>query len=153
MKRYFLVREDILPDALVKTIEAKKLLEGGKVKTINEAAQKVGMSRSAFYKYKDGIFTLDRLDKEQIVTVSMDLQHRAGMLSQVLSLIAEFAGNVLTINQSIPLQGKANVVISMDTSRMGERLPQFIESLLRLEGVSQARIVGQGQTNDSMNGK
>lgn len=125
MKRFFLVREDILPESLLKTIEAKRLLEGGKVQTIHEAVEKVGLSRSAFYKYKDGIFSLDRFDQEQIVTISMDLEHRSGILSQVLALIAEYSGNVLTINQSIPLQGKANVVISMDTSRMGERLSFF----------------------------
>lgn len=152
MKRYFLVREDILPDALLKTMEAKRLLEGGKAQTINEAVEKVGLSRSAFYKYKEGIFALDQLDQEQIVTVSMDLQHKSGMLSQVLALIAEYSGNVLTINQSIPLQGKANAVISMDTSRMGERLSAFVESLQQLEGVSHARIVGQGQTNGQQPG-
>lgn len=152
MKRFFLVREDILPESLLKTIEAKRLLEGGKVQTIHEAVEKVGLSRSAFYKYKDGIFSLDRFDQEQIVTISMDLEHRSGILSQVLALIAEYSGNVLTINQSIPLQGKANVVISMDTSRMGERLSFFVESLHRLEGVSHARIVGQGHANDQQPG-
>lgn len=148
MKRFFLVREDILPEALLKTIEAKRLLEGGKVQTIHEAVEKVGLSRSAYYKYKEGIFALDRLDKERIVTVSMDLEHRSGMLSQVLRLIAQFSGNVLTINQSIPLQGRANVVISLDTSLMGEQLSVFVDSLQRLDGVSQARIVGQGQAGE-----
>lgn len=147
MSRYFLVREDILPEALLKTIEAKSLLEGGKVHTINEAVERVGLSRSAYYKYKDGIFTLDRIEKENIVTISFDLQHRSGMLSKVLSLIAQYAGNVLTMNQSIPLQGKANVVLSLDTSRVGQLLPRLIESLQQLDGVSHARIVGQGQAN------
>jgi chorismate mutase len=144
IERYYLVREDLLPEAVLKTIQAKELLEHGRVKTIHEAVEQVGLSRSAFYKYKDGIFPLTKLDRERIVTISMDLEHRSGILSKVLGLIAGLEGNVLTINQTIPLQGMANVVISVDTSLMGESLAPLLKVLNGQEGVKRAVVVGQG---------
>jgi len=143
-ERFYLVREDILPDALVKTVLAKQLLAEGSAHTVNEAAEQVGLSRSAFYKYKDGIFMMNQLDRERIVTISVDLEHRSGVLSKVLGLVAGFEGNVLTIHQTIPLQGMANVVISVETSRMGDHLTALLESFRSQEGVKRATIIGQG---------
>lgn len=143
-ERYYLVREDILPEALVKTVHAKELLARGEVKTIHEAVEQVELSRSAFYKYKDGIFPLSKLDRERIVTISMDLEHRSGILSRVLAMIAGLEGNVLTIHQTIPLQGVANVVISVETSQMGENVAFLLERLRDQDGVSRATLVGQG---------
>lgn len=144
MERYYLVRQDILPEALIKTIHAKDLLVRGEAATVQEAVDKAGLSRSAFYKYKDGIHPLDKLEREQIVTISMDLQHKTGILSKVLALMAEVDGNVLTINQTIPLQGQANVVLTVDTSKMGDRIGDVIRSLNGMEGVNRAMIIGRG---------
>lgn len=143
-ERYYLVREDILPEALMKTIQAKALLARGEVKTVHEAVEKVGLSRSAFYKYKDGIFPLSKLERERIVTISMDLEHRSGILSRVLALIADLEGNVLTIHQTIPLQGVANVVISVETSMMGETASTLLDTLRRQDGVTRVALTGQG---------
>lgn len=142
--RYYLVRQDILPEALVKTMQAKEMLAQGQAKTIHEAVDKVGLSRSAFYKYKDGIFPLSKLERERIVTISMDLEHRSGILSKVLALIASLEGNVLTIHQTIPLQGMANLVISVDTSLMGEDFVVLLDTLRSHDGVKRVSIVGQG---------
>ncbi|ANE48922.1 ACT domain-containing protein [Paenibacillus swuensis] len=125
-------------------MQAKDLLNRGEVRTIHEAVDRVGLSRSAFYKYKDGIFTLNKLERERIVTISMDLEHRSGILSKVLGLVADFEGNVLTINQTIPLQGLANVVISVDTSFMVDRLSLLLDTLELQDGVKKAHVIGQG---------
>ncbi|UVI28108.1 ACT domain-containing protein [Paenibacillus spongiae] len=143
-ERYFVVREDILPEAIVKTIQVKDMLQRGEASTVHEAAERVGLSRSAFYKYKDGVYTLNQLQRERIVTISMDLEHRSGVLSKVLGLLAGSEGNVLTINQTIPLQGLANVVISMDTSGMNDGLSELVEAIRRQEGVRKASVIGQG---------
>jgi chorismate mutase len=141
---FYLVREDILPEALLKTLQAKELLAHGTVKTVHEAVEKVGISRSAFYKYKDGIFPLQRLEREWLVTVSLDLEHRSGILSKVLSVVASLEGNVLTINQTIPLQGMANVVLSVDTGKMSVSTNQFLETLRTIDGVQRAHFIAQG---------
>ncbi|WP_160036366.1 ACT domain-containing protein [Paenibacillus sp. An7] len=143
-ERYYLVREDILPEAVVKTMQVKQLLATGEVKTVHEAAERVGLSRSAFYKYKDGIHLVNQLEKERIVTISIDLEHESGMLSQVLSLVAACGGNVLTIHQSLPLQGRANVVISVEISHITEEIGEMLNRLENLHGVKRTRLIGQG---------
>ncbi|ADM71455.1 ACT domain-containing protein [Paenibacillus sp. SEL3] len=143
-ERYYLVREDILPEAIVKTIQVKLLLASGDVKTVHDAVEQVGLSRSAFYKYKDGIHLVNQLERERIVNISIDLEHQSGMLSRVLGRVADFGGNVLTIQQSIPLQGRANVVISVEMSRLSEELGVLLEGLEDISGVKRVRLIGQG---------
>ncbi|WP_018885400.1 ACT domain-containing protein [Paenibacillus massiliensis] len=143
-ERYYLVNEDILPEAIVKTIQVKQLLASGDVKTVHEAVEQVGLSRSAFYKYKDGIHLINQLERERIVNVSIDLEHQSGLLSRVLAMVAEHGGNVLTIQQSIPLQGRANVVISVEMSRLNEDLGGMLEDLQSVAGVKRVRMIGQG---------
>ncbi|HEX7055629.1 MAG TPA: ACT domain-containing protein [Bacilli bacterium] len=143
-QRYYLVHEDVLPEAVLKTIKVKQLLAQGEAKTIHDAVEKVGLSRSAFYKYKDSVHSLNKWQRERIVTISLDLKHQSGVLSQVLSMIAAHQGNVLTIHQTIPLQGMANVVITMDTSDMSSPFPDLMRSLADLDGVRQSAVIGQG---------
>jgi chorismate mutase len=143
-ERYYVVREDLLPEAIVKTFRVLDMLKRGEAETVNEAVERVGLSRSAFYKYKDGVYALDSLDRERIVTISMDLEHRAGTLSKVLAYVAQCEGNVLTIHQSIPLQGLANVVISVDISGLNAPLPVLIEGIRKQDGVRRAAVAGQG---------
>jgi len=143
-ERYYLVREDILPEAVVKTMQVKQLLAAGDAKTVHEAVEQVGLSRSAFYKYKDGIHLINQLERERIVTISIDMEHRAGMLSKVLSTVAGYGGNVLTIHQSIPLQGMANVVISVEVTRLGDELGDMLEGMRDVAGVKRANLIGQG---------
>ncbi|GAF65694.1 hypothetical protein BTS2_2593 [Bacillus sp. TS-2] len=143
-KQFFLVREDILTDAMQKTLEVKSLLESGKIKKINEAVHHVGLSRSAYYKYKDGIFPFHTMMKEKIITLSLNLVDRSGSLSQLLSIIAESGANVLTINQSIPLQGRAHITLSINTSSMESDLNQLKMKIEQLEAVEKVELVGSG---------
>ncbi|MBP2000389.1 chorismate mutase [Paenibacillus shirakamiensis] len=143
-EHYYVVREDILPEALIKTMQVKQLLASGEMKTVHEAVEQVGLSRSAFYKYKEGIHFLNQLERDRIVTLSFDLEHRSGILSEVLARIAGLGGNVLTISQSIPLQGKANVVISVETSGLTSELDDLTLSLHTIAGVHRVHTIGQG---------
>ncbi|MFB9279201.1 ACT domain-containing protein [Cohnella cellulosilytica] len=143
-ERYFVVREDLLPEGILKTEQAKELLRRGDAATVHEAAERVGLSRSAYYKYKDGVYLLEQASRESLATLSMDLEHRSGVLSKVLGILASSEGNVLTISQSIPLQGMANVVISIDTGGMGGTLPELLERLRSQDGVKRASVIGRG---------
>lgn len=141
---FYLVRSDILPESMHKTLVAKKLIESREVESVQEAVATVQLSRSAFYKYKDAIFPFNAMMKQRIMTVSVHLQHRQGILSALLSYIAQNRGNVLTINQSIPLQGTANVTISIETAQMTIAATQFADGLKQLDGVQKVVIIGQG---------
>lgn len=143
-EKYYLVREEILPEAILKTVEAKKLLESGEAETVHIAVEKVGLSRSAYYKYKDGIFPFNAMMREMIITISLQLEHRSGVLSRVLTFVAGKGGNVLTINQTIPLQGIANLAMSIDTAVLNLSTTDFVEELQKLDGVRKAAIIGRG---------
>ncbi|WP_123041279.1 ACT domain-containing protein [Cohnella candidum] len=143
-ERYYAVREDLLPEGILKTEQAKELLRRGEADTVHEAAERVGLSRSAFYKYKDGVYLLEQAAREKIATLSLDLEHRSGVLSKVLGLLASLEGNVLTIHQSIPLQGLANVVVSLETSGLQGTLQDLLDRLRREGGVKRAAVVGRG---------
>jgi chorismate mutase len=141
---FYLIRSDILPESIQKTIEVKKMLERGDVETIQQAVEKAGLSRSAYYKYKDAVHPFNAMMKQKIITVSLNLEHRAGVLSKMLSYIAASRGNVLTINQTIPLQGLANVVLTIETAQMDLSVTQLSEELKQLDGIQKVVIVGQG---------
>ncbi len=143
-EEFYLIKEEILPDSIRRTLKAKKYLESGRVKTVNEAAEKAGISRSVYYKYKDKIFPFNAATYQKVITVSLILEHRPGVLSKVLQFVAAMKGNVITINQSIPLQGLANVVLSIDSARITVKTTEFIDRLVKINGVQRAVVVGEG---------
>lgn len=143
-ERFYLIRSDILPESIAKTIEAKKLLESGEADTVNDAVERVGLSRSAFYKYKDGIFPFNAMMSEKIMTITFSLEHVSGYLSKVLTYVADQGGNVLSINQTIPLQGIATVSMSVDMAQLRVSSTEFLDGLQMVPGVRKAMIVGRG---------
>lgn len=140
---FYLVREEILPEAIKKTIKVKELLKRGEVKTINEAVEMMDLSRSAYYKYKDYVFPFYEASREKIISLSFLLDHRAGVLSRVLNSIASDGGSVLTINQGIPLQGVANVTLSIETKDLLVDLEALLDKLRMIEGVKRLEVLGQ----------
>ncbi|MDN5331749.1 MAG: chorismate mutase [Tepidanaerobacteraceae bacterium] len=142
-KGFYIVREEILPEILKKTVKAKELLKNGTAKTINEATKMVGMSRSAFYKYKDYVFPFYEASMGKIITIALILEHKPGVLSSILDEIARARGNILTINQNIPLQGLANVTISFDTSQMTRNVEEVLEIIEKKSGVTKIEVLAQ----------
>lgn len=141
--KFLKVREDILPEAIRKTAQVKELLARGEAATINEAVEKAALSRSAFYKYKDGVFAFFEADRGQIITLTLLLDHRSGVLSTVLNTIAGVKGNILTINQGLPLQGMANASISLETDQLTGGLDALIAALEAVDGVKSVELIGQ----------
>ncbi|WP_342515389.1 ACT domain-containing protein [Sutcliffiella sp. FSL R7-0096] len=143
-EKFFLVREDVLPEAMKKSLEVKEMLARGKVESIAEAVQKVDLSRSAFYKYRDTVFPFHTMVKEKIMTLFFHLEDQTGALSQLLATVATVGCNVLTIHQTIPLQGKANVTLSLDMSGLKGDINALLSMLKRLEFVDKVEILGTG---------
>ena len=111
--RYFVVRQKAIPEVLLRVVEAKRLLESEKVTTIQEAVDAVGISRSSFYKYKDDIFQFHDNAQGTTITITFQMDDEPGLLSDLLKIIAVFRGNILTIHQSIPINGIASLSISV----------------------------------------
>ncbi|CAG9619485.1 ACT domain-containing protein [Sutcliffiella rhizosphaerae] len=143
-EKFFLVREDVLPEAMKKSLEVKEMIARGKVTSIAEAVQKVDLSRSAFYKYRDTVFPFHTMVKERIMTLFFHLEDQTGALSQLLATVATAGCNVLTIHQTIPLQGKANVTLSLDMSGLQGDIHTLLSKLKRLEFVDKVEILGTG---------
>lgn len=143
-EQYYLVREDILPETVEKALQVKAMLEHGKAKTVHEATQAVGISRSAFYKYKDGVFPFHKVVKERIMTLFFHLEDHSGTLSLLLGEVAQSGCNVLTIHQSIPLQGHANVSLSVETGAMKIPLDDLLSNLRAIPAIEKVEIIGSG---------
>lgn len=124
--KYFIVDAQALPDIFLKVVEAKRLLDTGEVRTVNQASNQVGISRSAFYKYKDMVRPFHDMLDGRIINFQILLKNEPGVLSGVLNAFAQCGANILTINQSIPAGGSALVHIGAETS--GLKMP--VEGLL-----------------------
>ncbi|HSJ36942.1 MAG TPA: ACT domain-containing protein [Planococcus sp. (in: firmicutes)] len=142
-QRYFLVREDVLTEAMQKTLQVKKMLQRDKI-SILEAVEQTGLSRSAFYKYRDAVFPFHSIVKERILTVFLQLEDRTGTLATLLRTVAESRCNILTIHQTIPIQGRANVTLSLDVTGMDQELDVFLQQLKKLDFVESADVVSSG---------
>jgi len=139
--KYYIVAADALPEIFVKVAEAKRMMQTGEVDTVGAATKAVGISRSAFYKYKDSVQPFNDMKAEHIITFYGMLKDVAGVLSRVLSVFAVSGANILTINQSIPTNGCAAITISAETSDMAESLEQFLADIAGLEGVVKFEIL------------
>lgn len=139
--KYYIVSGEILQDVVKKVVEVKELLHKGMVKDITEGVKEVGISRSAYYKYKDKVFTVSEGIQGQKATVALLLAHKAGVLSRILDTIAAKGGNVLTISQDLPINNSANVVITLDISSLELDIKELIEVLLKEENVLKSTLV------------
>ncbi|MGI6113568.1 MAG: ACT domain-containing protein [Mahellales bacterium] len=140
---FYLVDASVLPEVFTAVIKAKKLLKLGKVNTVNEAVKAVGISRSAYYKYKEAVFPFTEGTRGKIITLGLVLEDIPGVLSSILNIIAEARANILTMNQNIPIHGVANVTISMDTKELKEDTDYLISVLSEQRGVQRIEILAK----------
>lgn len=140
--QYFIVDARALPDIFLKVAEAKQLLETGEVRTINRAVEQVGISRSAFYKYKDLVRPFNDMLNGRIINVQILLKNEPGVLSAVLNNFARCGANILTINQSIPAGGSAVVSVGAETSELTMTTEELLERVAGERGVVRCEILG-----------
>lgn len=141
---FYLVREDILPEAIKKTIKVKEMLKSGEARTVNKAVLMANLSRSAYYKYKDYVFPFFEASRNKIVAINLLLSNRPGVLSSVLNTVSGDQGNVLTINQGIPRQGVASVALTIETALLTVDLEALLDKLRLVSGVKRLEILGHG---------
>ena len=140
---YYLVKDKAIPDVLLKVVEAKKLLETGKAESIRDAAEEVGISRSSFYKYKDDIFLFHDNLKGQTITLVILVDDRTGLLADMLSVIAHYNANILTIHQSIPVNGVASLTLSIDILPNTKDVSAMLESIEQKTGIHYLKILAR----------
>ena len=140
---YYVIKKQAVPEVLLKVVEAKRLLESGKVRTVNEAVAQLGISRSSFYKYKDDIHEFHDSLQGTTLTLNFQMDDELGLLSDVLKMIAEFGANILTIHQSIPLTGVASLSISIQVLPTSGDMTELISSMESKKGIHKVHITGR----------
>ena len=141
--KYFVVKQKAIPEVLLKVVEAKRLLESEKVLTIQEAVDAVGISRSSFYKYKDDIFPFHDNSQGTTITLTFQMDDEPGILSDVLKIIAEYRANILTIHQSIPINGIASLTLSLQVLQTTGDISRMIEQLEGQTSVHHVKILAK----------
>ena len=141
LDQYLIIHKSILPEYYEKVIEARRLIETGKIKDVSQAVREVGISRSTYYKYKDFILEPTEISGGRKAVLSMMLNHEQGILSALLQRICEARANVLTITQSLPIRDRAGVTISLDVSEVDGSMEDFVAKLSQVPGVEQVRVL------------
>ena len=141
--KYYIVKERALPEVLLKVVEAKRLIDSEKAMTVQEATDATGISRSSFYKYKDDIFPFHDNSQGTTITLTFQMDDEPGLLSVVLQTIARFHGNILTIHQSIPINGIATLTLSVDILPGEGDAEAMVETIEQNEGIHYLKILGR----------
>ncbi|WP_315067635.1 ACT domain-containing protein [uncultured Clostridium sp.] len=139
---YLVIDKRVLPDVYEKVLYAKKLLKDGKIKEITEAVKIAGISRSVYYKYKDFVFDFAETSEGRKITYNIIFKNEKGLLSIISNYISEKGGDILTINQGIPLNGYANLSITIDLSTVDCDIKTLTNGLLSIKNVEKVEFVG-----------
>ena len=141
--QYYVLKEKAVPEVLLKVVEAKRLIDSGKIASVQEATESVGISRSSFYKYKDDIFPFHETTKGKTITMVIQMDDEPGLLSIVLKTIADFHANILTIHQSIPVNGIASLTLSVDVLPETGDVAAMTRTMEEHEGIHYLKILAR----------
>ena len=141
--KYFVLKKKAVPEVLLKVVEAKRLLDSGKAASVQEAAENVGISRSSFYKYKDDIFPFHDNAKGKTITMVIQLDDEPGLVSVVLRIVADYHANILTIHQSIPVNGIASLTLSVDVLNETGDISQMVNTIEEQQGIHYLKILAR----------
>lgn len=138
---YIIIDNNIAPEVFKKVVEVKRMIASGKYKSVNEALDMAKLSRTAFYKYKNHVFSSDDTGMNNIATLAFTLEDLTGVLSDILSCLARKGISILTINQNIPVNGIANITISLRISNAGVSIDEIIDELREIHGVNKVHLL------------
>ena len=141
--KYFVLKQKAVPEVLLKVVEAKRLIDSERALTIQEATEKVGISRSSFYKYKDDIFPFYENAKGRTITMVLQMDDEQGLLSDLLHIVAVYKANILTIHQSIPINGVASLTLSIAVLSTTADVSAMMEKIEKQKGVHDLKILGR----------
>lgn len=142
--KMLIVSQDVLPDVFSKVVEAKHMLLDGSAKNVAEATRKIGLSRSAFYKYRDKVFQYEKGIFGNVITIQASLRDRPGVLANVFSKIYSTGANILTVNQNVPVNDVAPVSFSISVSENGFSIENLFESISSVDGVLSVNQILRG---------
>ncbi|MBO6192869.1 MAG: ACT domain-containing protein [Clostridiales bacterium] len=140
---YYLVDKKVLPEVFIKVMEVKQRLNTGESSSVNEAVRKTGLSRSAYYKYKDSVLPFYEATNGKKVTLLITVENFQGILSSIINVISATKASILTINQNIPINGLADISISLDTASMFGSVEDIMNDINRIAGVRNCTVLSR----------
>lgn len=141
--KYFVLKKKAVPEVLLKVVEAKKLIESGRAESVQEATDSVGISRSSFYKYKDDIFPFYDNTKGKTITLVVQMDDEQGLLSDLLHVVAVYKANILTIHQSIPVNGVATLTVSVEVRPNTGNVSEMVGDMEEMDGIHYVKILAR----------
>ncbi|SDB33428.1 ACT domain-containing protein [Eubacterium oxidoreducens] len=142
-QRFYVLREKAVPEVLLRVIEAKWLLDSGRAQSVQEATERVGISRSSFYKYKEDIFPFHDNAKGRTITLVMQMDDEPGLLSDLLKVVANARANILTIHQSIPVNGIASLTLSVEVLSQTSDVEEMMQRIESKQGIHSVKILAR----------
>ena len=139
--KYYVIKKKAVPEVLLKVLEVQKLLDSKQAVSVMEAAERVGISRSSYYKYKDDIFPFYAKEKGKNVTFVTEIEDQPGVMVSILEVFARYHANILTIHQSIPINGKGVLTVSVDIVSEQTNISAMIQQVEQLASVSCVKII------------
>ena len=140
---YYVVKKGAPPQVLLKVVEANRLIDTQKAASVQEAVDMVGISRSSYYKYKDDIFPFHDSAQGTTLTLSCQMNDEPGLLSDVLKVVAEFKANIVTIHQSIPINGIASLSLSIQILAATGDVSEMIQEMEKKNGVHSVKVLAR----------
>lgn len=141
--KYFVLKQKAVPEVLLKVVQAKRLIESERAMTVQEATERVGISRSSFYKYKDDIFPFYDNAKGRTITLVLQMDDERGLLSDILHIVAVYKANILTIHQSIPVNNVASLTLSVEVRPDTGNISRMVEEMEEQKGIHHVKIIAR----------
>lgn len=141
--KYFVLKQKAVPEVLLKVVEAKRLIDSERSITVQGAADRVGISRSSFYKYRDDIFPFYDNAKGKTITLMLQMDDEQGLLSDILHMVAVYKANILTIHQSIPVNNVASLTLSVEVRQDTGNISHMVEEMEDKKGIHYVKIIAR----------
>ena len=141
--KYFVLKQKAVPEVLLKVVQAKRLIESERAMTVQEATERVGISRSSFYKYKDDIFPFYDNAKGRTITLVLQMDDERGLLSDILHIVAVYKANILTIHQSIPVNNVESLTLSVEVRPDTGNISRMVEEMEEQKGIHHVKIIAR----------
>lgn len=140
---FILVDKGVLPPVIAKVLEAKLILAQNPDRSVQSVVEEQGISRSTFYKYKDNVHPFYETSYGRVITVFFVVEDISGILSTIINIMARANLNIVTINQNMPINGLADISISVETNKMEGPIGAVIEELREIKGVRKCEIIAR----------
>jgi chorismate mutase len=142
-RKYYVIKQKAVPEVLLKVVEVQKILDSDPAKTIQEAAAEVGISRSSYYKYKDDIFPFHDNKQGRNITCVIEIRDCPGIISTILNIFAKYHTNILTIHQSIPINGIGILTLSVDILSITTDVSAMLNEVEQLDRIINVKIIAR----------